>query len=91
MDRLFPNTPLVVEVSDTSLHFDLTRKAALYARASIAEYWVLDVAGHRLFVHREPEAGQYNSVVEYSQHESVTPLAAPESPFLVSSVFPAAE
>ena len=82
---------LVVEVSDTSLHFDLTRKAALYARASIGEYWVLDVAGHRLFVHREPEAGQFNSVVEYSQHESVTPLAAPESPFLVSSVFPAAE
>lgn len=81
---------LVVEVSDTSLHFDLTRKAALYARAGIGEYWVLDVAGHRLFVHREPQAGQYNSVVEYSKHESVAPLAAPESPFLVSSAFPSA-
>ena len=81
---------LVVEVSDTSLHFDLTRKAALYARAGIGEYWVLDVAGHRLFVHREPQAGQYASVVEYSDYESVAPLAAPQSPFLVSLAFPSA-
>ncbi len=36
---------LVVEIADTSLAFDLTVKAALYARAGIAEYWVLDVPG----------------------------------------------
>ncbi len=82
---------LVVEVSDTSLHFDLTRKAALYARAGISEYWVLDVAGHRLFVHREPQAGQYQSITEYAEHESVAPLAAPQSLFLVATAFPAAE
>ena len=82
---------LVVEVSDTSLHFDLTRKAALYARAGIGEYWVLDVAGHRLFVHREPQAGKYQSITEYAEHESVAPLAAPQSQFLVAAAFPAAE
>ena len=82
---------MVVEVSDTSLHFDLTRKAALYARAGIGEYWVLDVAGHRLFVHREPQAGKYQSITEYAEHESVAPLAAPQSQFLVAAAFPAAE
>jgi Uma2 family endonuclease len=35
---------LVVEVADSSLTFDLTVKAALYARAGIVEYWVLDVS-----------------------------------------------
>ena len=33
---------LVVEISHTTLSFDLTTKARLYARAGIAEYWVLD-------------------------------------------------
>src|SRR5580658_200838 len=52
---------LLVEISDTSLPFDLTTKAALYARAGIAEYWTLDVIGRRLIVHRNPEGGQYGS------------------------------
>ena len=34
---------LVVEVSDTTLVIDLGRKAALYARHGIPEYWVVDV------------------------------------------------
>jgi Uma2 family endonuclease len=34
---------LVIEVSDTTLQFDLTVKAHLYARAGIVEYWVVAV------------------------------------------------
>ncbi len=34
---------LVVEVSDTTLSSDLTRKAEIYARGGIAEYWVVDL------------------------------------------------
>jgi Uma2 family endonuclease len=34
---------LVVEICDPSLAFDLTVKAALYARAGITDSWVLDV------------------------------------------------
>jgi hypothetical protein len=37
-----------------TLRFDLTVKAAIYARAGIAEYWVLDVNGRRMIVHRDP-------------------------------------
>lgn len=36
---------LVVEVSSSTLGFDLTTKAQLYARAGIQDYWVLDVEG----------------------------------------------
>ena len=36
---------LIVEVSATTLMFDLGEKEALYARAGIAEYWVVDVEG----------------------------------------------
>jgi Uma2 family endonuclease len=79
---------LVVEIADTSLAFDLTVKAALYARAAIAEYWVLDVPGRRLIVHRDPQSSQYGSVTAYNEQESVAPLGAPDSTFQVRTVFP---
>jgi Uma2 family endonuclease len=75
-------------VVDTSLAFDLTVKAALYSRAGIAEYWVLDVPGRRLIAHRDPENGQYGSVTAYNEQEGVAPLAAPNSTSQVRDVFP---
>jgi Uma2 family endonuclease len=79
---------LVIEIADTSLAFDLTTKASLYARAGIAEYWVLDILGRRLLVHRQPEGGQYAAVTSYSHDESVTPAAAPDSSLSIDSLFP---
>lgn len=37
------DTALVIEVSDTSLSFDLEAKARLYAASGIPAYWVIDV------------------------------------------------
>jgi Uma2 family endonuclease len=78
---------LVVEIAHTSLSFDLKVKAALYARAGVPEYWVLDVAGRRLLVHRNPQSGTYMDVAAYSEHESVSPLAAPQAQFRVADAF----
>jgi Uma2 family endonuclease len=78
---------LVVEVSESTLGFDLTKKSALYARARIPEYWVFDVLERRLIVHRDPEAGQYRTVAAYNEQESVAPLAAPDALFQVSAAF----
>ena len=77
---------LLVEISDTTRAFDLSVKAALYARAGIVEYWVLDINGRRMVVHREPEAGVYRSVIAYGEEESVTPLAAPSAALRVGDV-----
>lgn len=79
---------LVVEISDSTLGFDLTAKAALYARAAIVEYWVLDIPARRLVVHRDPRDGQYRSVTVYSELESVAPLAAPGHEFRIGDGFP---
>jgi Uma2 family endonuclease len=78
---------LVVEIADSSLSFDLKVKAALYARAGISEYWVLDVRGRRLVVHRDPQSGMYADVAAYGEQESVSPLAAPEAEFRVADAF----
>jgi Uma2 family endonuclease len=81
---------LVVDIADSSLSFDLRVKAALYARAGVIEYGVLDVAGRRLLVHRAPRSGSYADVAAYSEHESVSPPAAPQAQFRVGDAFPAA-
>jgi Uma2 family endonuclease len=76
-----PATPvLVVEVSDASLRKDRLRKAALYARAGIADYWVVNLVGEVLEVYRAPvkTAGRwrYRSVRLLRRGATVTPRAA---------------
>jgi Uma2 family endonuclease len=78
---------LVCEISDTSVNFDLSIKAALYSRAGIEEYWVLDLMNSRLVVHREPSATGFQSVQVYRPDESIAPLAAPHAQKLVAAFF----
>ena len=78
---------LVAEVADTTLSFDLAVKARLYARAGIAEYWVLDLRGRRLISHRRPEGGCYLDVVAYSEDEMVSTLSAPAVSIRVGELF----
>jgi Uma2 family endonuclease len=78
---------LVVEVSDSSLRFDMTVKARLYARAGIVEYWVLDVSGQRLIVHREPSPAGYGTVIAYNESEKVAPLASPQNELEIGKLF----
>lgn len=68
---------LAVEVSDSTLRFDLTTKAALHSRAGIPEYWVLDITGRTLTVHRNPTADGYTTLTRLTETDSVSPLAAP--------------
>ena len=78
---------LLAEISDTTLRFDMTAKAGLYARAGIAEYWVLDIGGRRLAVHRDVKHGEYQSITWHAEDEVVTPLSASEAQLVVSSLF----
>jgi Uma2 family endonuclease len=79
---------LVIEVADTTLRFDLSNKAGLYARAGIAEYWVLDVIGRSLIVHQNPENGIYQQILRYAEGETLSPLAKPDALVLVSAFLP---
>ena len=76
---------LIVEISSATIRFDLTVKTALYARAGIADYWVLDLNQKRMGVHRNPQLGGYQSVVWYGEHETISPLSAPHAQFVVGS------
>jgi Uma2 family endonuclease len=72
-----PYVLLLAEVSATTQEYDLGAKAALYAKAGIAEYWVLDLRYMRIVVHRNPMGERYDSIVAYAVDEAVSPMAAP--------------
>ncbi len=52
---------LLIEVSDTSVAFDVGEKALVYALAGIVEYWVLDIVQKRLRVFTEPGSKGYRT------------------------------
>lgn len=94
LDRYFNAHPvasdvlLVVEVSDTTLRFDVGTKIPLYARFEIAEAWVVDVQAREVRVFRDPAAGGYHTTFSLSDEQSVTAIAVPEIIIEVSSLFP---
>ena len=53
---------LIIEVSDTTLRYDLEVKVPLYARHGVPEVWVVDLKGGRLHFFRSPEEGKYKQV-----------------------------
>ena len=68
---------LVVEVADSSLAYDLGRKAGLYAGFGIKELWVIDAVRLETRIHREPTSSGYRNVVDYSPSQRLVPALVP--------------
>ncbi len=66
---------MVVEVSHTTRKTDYVRKLAKYAAAEIPFYWIVDVSGRRVLVHRKPETvagvGRYGSLATFKPGDSL--------------------
>lgn len=75
---LTPKTALLaVEVADSSLRWDLGRKALLYAHFGIPELWVIDTVQELTHVHAEPGLEGYRSIRQVAAAEEVTSSAIP--------------
>jgi Uma2 family endonuclease len=68
---------LVVEIADSSLGYDLGRKAGLYAGFGIAELWVIDAVRLRAYIHRDPTPTGYRSVAEVPPTTPLVPDLLP--------------
>ncbi len=79
---------LVVEVADTTVWHDATTKRDLYARAGVPEYWVLDLNGRRLIVHRNLAGGRYEHIETLSDKDSISLVARPEESIEVGALIP---
>jgi Uma2 family endonuclease len=86
---------LVVEVSDTTLAYDRQRKASLYARMNVADYWIVKLVDLQVEVNRKPVAdatrqfGQsYADCTILRTGDRVTPLALPGVAVAVADQLP---
>jgi Uma2 family endonuclease len=79
---------LVVEVAETSLAFDRGVKKALYARAGIPEYWVVDLAAGAVEVYRSPRGVDYRDHRTLSERDSIAPLASAGAGVAVADLLP---
>jgi Uma2 family endonuclease len=68
---------LVVEIADTSLSYDLGRKANLYSAFGIAELWVINAVSLETRIHRDPTLTGYRSAVDLPAGQRLVPVPAP--------------
>src|SRR5215475_1228602 len=68
---------LVIEVAASSLSYDKGRKAALYARLGVREFWVVDTNERRTWIHTGPSADGWSSIVERGPDDVLTTPALP--------------
>ena len=66
---------LVVEIADSSLGYDLGRKARLYAGFGIAALWVIDAVKLETRIHREPGPDGYRSARDFGPSQTLVPGA----------------
>ncbi len=86
---------LIIEVADTSLRYDREDKASLYAKAGVADYWVLNLNARQFEVRRKPVKDQtkrygfgYAETAVFRPTDSVSPLAKPQTTIAVAALLP---
>ena len=50
---------LLIEVADSSLNFDQTIMAPLYAKSEIPEYWIVNIPDQQIEINSQPMNGDY--------------------------------
>jgi Uma2 family endonuclease len=91
-----PRRPgLVVEVAGEGLRLARGRKAVVYARARITDYWIVNLGDRVVEVHREParpgparRRWGYAAIETLGADASVMPLAAPDALVRVADLLP---
>ena len=86
---------LVIEIADSTLQYDRGRKASLYAKAGIADYWIINLFHEQIEVYRRPNADDeaefgvsYGDKLVFKRGDSVRPLAKPKATIAVADLLP---
>jgi Uma2 family endonuclease len=69
---------LLIEVSDSTLHYDREKKLPAYGRAGIPEVWIVNLIEAGLEVYREPHFTGYGSKTVLHPGDQIAPQAFPD-------------
>jgi Uma2 family endonuclease len=70
---------LLVEISDSSLERDQEEKLPAYARAGIAEVWIVDLNEQTIEVYRQPNFAGYGSKTILREGDKASPQSFPDA------------
>ena len=79
---------LAIEVSHSSLEYDLLEKSELYAEAGIVEYWLVDANSSCVHVFRKPAGKVYTDRSIVNRGETLSPITSPEAVLDIADLFP---
>jgi Uma2 family endonuclease len=77
---------LLIQVMDSSAETDRDVKLPLYARAGIAEAWLLDLATDRVEAFRQPTLTGYREAETFARNERLAPQAFPDFSLTVADL-----
>lgn len=77
---------LLVEVAETSAECDRQVKTPLYARAGIAEVWLVNLLGECVEVYRNPSPRGYGEIQRYWHGQALAPHAFPDLDVAVDEI-----
>lgn len=94
-DELPKTADLVIEISDTTLSYDRNRKASLYAKFGIRDYWILNLKKRVLEVYRQPSEDEnafygfdYEEKLTFDETQKVAPIAKSEAQIKIADLLP---
>jgi Uma2 family endonuclease len=79
---------LIIEVADSTLALDLGTKLPLYARAGIAEAWLIDLGSGVVSIFTEPKRGRYSVRVDFRGDARIESATLGRHRLLVSDILP---
>jgi Uma2 family endonuclease len=77
---------LLIEVAASSLNYDRGRKATLYAKLGIQEFWVVDVNARCTWVYDRPSSAGWAPAVKRGADDVLTTPALPRLAFKLSDI-----
>ncbi len=78
---------LIIEVADSSLAYDRTVKMPLYARAGIAETWIINLIDRWIEVYRDPSTAGYTTMLKILPGRAIAPQAFADVIVAVNDLF----
>jgi len=79
---------LIIEMAESSLEFDQTIKAGLYAETGVPEYRIADIRNNRLLVYGDIRGKNYEEFRELQRGQTITPRLLEGCPIEVRDLLP---
>lgn len=82
---------LIIEVADTTVHYDREVKVPLYASTGIPEVWLIDLAHKAVEVYRQPSEQGYREVLRPHPSEPLQCALLPQVSLFPTGLWPTRE